>query len=104
MSENRRGVAQDQVAKGREFFGLRVWRDAAHGHMLNQPAEDVKFRRALLPVQNPVHICVLHQFKKCFAWTDFFNARSALVVAARRKQIDNAEWQLRRREFGASPV
>ncbi len=83
---------QDQVAKGREFFRFGVRRYATHYYLLNQPAEDVKFRRALFPVEDPVHICVLHQFEQRLTRTDFFNLRRALNVAARRKQIDNTHW------------
>jgi len=78
--------------------------DAAYGYSLDQPAQGVKFLCPLLPVQSPVHVGVLHQFKQAIARGEFFNARGGPVVAARRKLIQNANRQFRLRESCAFSV
>ncbi len=64
--------------------------DASHGHLLHQPRQLVEFDRALLAIQKPIHVRVLHKSEESLAWGHFFHVRRPRFAGTRGEQIDHA--------------
>src|SRR5260370_18771797 len=69
------GVRDDQLTQRTDKSGVEMRNDSAYGQLRDELTQYVKLCGALTPVQQPVHISILHEFENRLSGAQQFYPR-----------------------------
>src|SRR5580704_15287747 len=75
IGHNASGVRNDEVAQRVQTRRITMRHNAPNRNARHNLRKQLEFRRALAPIQKPVHVSILHKIEKNFSVAHVFHPR-----------------------------
>jgi hypothetical protein len=104
MDKQAPGIRNQKFAKRSNARRIAMRHNLPNGHARYELRQQLKFRRALPAIQDPIHIGILHEFEKDSLSVHFLDAGSIRGQLSRREKINSSERLLVHLESGQAAV